>query len=65
MDPANISWLDSHPDDNYWEAYHRRDDTEGDRDIDSPCIPEDFDDNEDVGFVVGRRERLAETCYDV
>jgi hypothetical protein len=64
MDPANISWLESDPDDNYWEAYHRRDDTEGDRDIDSPCIPPDFDDNEDVGFVVGRRERLAEAMYD-
>jgi hypothetical protein len=65
MDPANISWLDSHPDDNYWEAYHRRDNSEGDRDIDSPCIPEDFDDNEDAWNDIRRRERVAEACYDV
>ena len=51
MDPANISWLESDPDDSYWEAHYRRINSEGDRDTDSPSIPADFDDNEDVGFV--------------
>ena len=30
MDPANISWLESNGDDTYWEADHRRSDSEGD-----------------------------------
>ena len=64
MDPANISWLESHPEDTYWEAYHRRTDTEGDWDRDCPCIPPDFDDNEDALNDIRRRERLAEAMYE-
>ena len=64
MDPANISWLDSEPDDTYWEAYHRRSDVEGDWDGSSDSIPPDFDDNEDAWNDQRRRERLAEAIYD-
>ncbi len=64
MDPANISWLDSDPDDTYWEAYHRRSDSEGDWDRSSDSIPPDFDDNEDAWNDQRRRERLAEVEYD-
>ena len=63
MDPANISWLESSPEDTYWEAYHRRTDTEGDWDRDCPCIPADFDDNEDAWNDIRRRERMAEAMY--
>ena len=45
MDIANILWLDSEESDTYWETYHRRGCTEGNRDGSSDAIPEDFDDN--------------------
>ena len=64
MDPANISWLESHPEDTYWETYHRRTDIEGDREPDSPCIPPDFDDNEDAWNDKRRRERVAQAEYE-
>jgi hypothetical protein len=64
MDPANISWLDSNPDDEYWEAHYRRINSEGDRESDSPSIPADFDDNEDAWNDIRRRERVAQAMYD-
>ena len=64
MDPANISWLEAEAHDTYWEAYHRRGNSEGDRDGCSDDVPPDFDDNEDVGNDQRRRERLAEAEYD-
>jgi hypothetical protein len=64
MDPANISWLESETEDTYWEAYHRRSDSEGDRDRSSDDVPPDFDDNEDAWNDLRRRERLAEVEYD-
>ena len=50
--------------DTYWEAYHRRSDSEGDWDRSCDDVPPDFDDNEDVGNDQRRRERLAEVEYD-
>ena len=64
MDPANISWLEASTNDSYWEAYHRRSDSEGDWDGSSDDVPPDFDDNEDAGNDQRRRERLAEVEYD-
>ena len=64
MDPANISWLEASANDSYWEAYHRRSDSEGDRDGSSDDVPPDFDDNEDAWNDQRRRERLAEVEYD-
>ena len=64
MDPSNISRLDSEPTDGNRETDHRRNSSERVEYRDEPCIPPDFDDNEDVGFVDGRKERLAEAMYD-
>ena len=64
MDPANISWLEADADDTYWEAYHRRSDSEGDWDGSSDDVPADLDDNEDAWNDQRRRERLAEVEYD-
>jgi hypothetical protein len=64
MDPANISWLDSKPDDSYWEAHHRRSNSEGDWDGSSDNVPPHFDDNEDAWNDQRRRERVAEAIYD-
>ena len=43
---------------------HRRDSVEGDQLRDEPCIPEDFDDNEDAWNDIARRERLSQACYE-
>jgi len=64
MDLANILWLDSGPDDNYWETYHRRSDSEGDRVRDFYDVSEMFDGNENAWSDLGRHERLAEAMYD-
>ena len=64
MDPGKISWLDSGPEDTYWEAHRRRRDSEGDWDRSSDNVPPDFDDNEDAWNDQRRRERLAEVEYD-
>jgi len=64
MDLANILWLDSEPDDNYWETYHRRSDIEGDRVRDFYDVSEMFDGNENAWSDLGRHERLAEAMYD-
>jgi hypothetical protein len=64
MDPANISWLEAEADDTYWEAHHRRGNTQRYWDGSSDAIPPDFDDNEDAWNDQRRRERLAEAIYD-
>ena len=64
MDPANISWLDSHPDDSYWEAHYRRTYSEGYWErilaVDL-ALPGYY---EEVGDDLRRRERLAEAMYE-
>ena len=64
MDPANISWLEAKADDTYWEAYHRRSDSEGDWDGSSDDVPPDLDDQEDAWNDQRRRERVDEAEYD-
>jgi hypothetical protein len=64
MDPANISWLDSDPDDSYWETYHRRSCTDGNSVSDFYEIREMFDGNENAWAPLARRERMAEACYE-
>ena len=78
MDPANISWLDSDPDESYWEAHHRRSDLDGDC---SECSStrgrqanrsKDRSDElskvsryyEEIGDDLGRHERMAEAMYE-
>ena len=65
MDPANISWLDSDPDDTYWEAYHRRTYTERDWITNFYDVPEMLDGNENAWHALARRERMAEACYEI
>jgi hypothetical protein len=64
MDIANVLWLDSDAKDTYWEAYHRRGDTEGDWDRSGDDVPPDFDDNEDAWNDIRRRERVAQAIYE-
>ena len=67
MDPANISWLEAEGTDSYWEADHRR------SYLESGCLRWDYDSRglsevsryyEEIGDDLGRRERMAEACYD-
>jgi hypothetical protein len=64
MDPANISWLETETTDSYWEAYHRRSDSEGDWDGSSDDVSPYTDDQEDAWNDTRRRERLDEAEYD-
>tara|TARA_R110002012_G_scaffold5360_1_gene24468 strand:- start:864 stop:1061 length:198 start_codon:yes stop_codon:yes gene_type:complete len=65
MDPANISWLEADPTDSYWEAYHRRACPERDWDGDFYDVPEMLDGSENAWTPLGRRQRMAEACYDL
>ena len=64
MDIANILWLDSNLEDNYWETSYRR--SYSDRDWISDCyaVCEMFDGNENAWDDLRRRERVAEAIYD-
>ena len=64
MDINNILWLDSETDDSYWEAHHRRGDTDRDRVSDFYEVREMFDGNQNAWAPLARRERLAEACYE-
>ena len=64
MDPANISWLESDPEDTYWEAHHRRSDPEGSRDAGSNDVSEVSRYYEEIGDDLRRRERMAEAMYE-
>ena len=64
MDLATILWLDSDPEDSYWESSYRRSDSEGHEYRGIFDVPADFDDNEDAWNDQRRRERLAEAEYD-
>jgi hypothetical protein len=64
MDPANISWLESDPDDSYWETYHRRGNSEGDRNTDSSEVSDMSRYYEEIGDDLRRRERMAEAMYE-
>ena len=48
----------------YWQMCHRRDSSEGYQLRDEPCIPPDFDDNEDAWNDIARRERVSQACYE-
>ena len=64
MDIADILWLETNPDDDYWEAYRRRSYSDRDwiRDFYNVC--EMFDGNENAWDAVERRERMAEAEYE-
>jgi hypothetical protein len=64
MDIANILWLDSDPDDNYWETSYRRSYTDRDSVSDFYEVREMFDGNQNAWSPLARHERLAEAMYE-
>ena len=64
MDIANILWLDSNPDDSYWETSYRRSYPEGNSVSDFYEVREMFDGNENAWPSLAGRERLAEAMYE-
>jgi hypothetical protein len=64
MDIANILWLDSNPDDSYWETSYRRSYSDRDSVTDFYQVREMFDGNENAWDDLARRERLAKACYE-
>ena len=64
MDINNILWLDSNPDDEYWEASRRRSYSDRDWIKHFYDVCEMFDGNENAWDAVERRERMAEAEYE-
>ena len=64
MDIANILWLDSNPDDSYWETSYRRSYSDRDSITDFYQVREMFDGNENAWDDLARRERFAKACYE-
>ena len=64
MDIANILWLDSNPDDSYWETSYRRSYSDRDSVSDFYEVREMFDGNQNAWAPLARRERLAEAMYE-
>ena len=64
MDPANISWLESNGDESYWEAHHRRSDSQGYWDTDCIGFSEVSRYYKEIGDDLGRHERMAEAMYE-
>ena len=64
MDIANVLWLESDPEDNYWETSHRRSYSDRDWIRDFYDVCEMFDGNENAWDAVERRERMAQVEYE-
>ena len=64
MDPATILWLDSDPNDSYWETCYRRSNSDRDWIEDFYAVRDLFEGNENAWDDLGRRERLAEAEYE-
>ena len=64
MDLATILWLDSKPEDNYWETSYRRSYSDRDwiRNFYNVC--EMFDGNVNAWDAIERRERMAQVEYE-
>jgi hypothetical protein len=65
MGITNTSRMETQVFDRYWEAYYRRTSSEGYRHSGCFAVPADFDDNEDAGNDIRRRERVAQACYEL
>jgi hypothetical protein len=64
MDIANVLWLESNPEDNYWETSYRRSYSDRDWIRDFYDVCEMFDGNENAWDAVERRERMAQVEYE-
>jgi hypothetical protein len=65
MDTPDTFWLDTNPDDEYWEAYYRRDHTDRDQQSLLEAMSETFGSHEEAWNDIRRRERMAQAIYDV
>ena len=65
MDTPDTLRLEADPDDEYWEAYHRRDYTDRDQQSLLEAMSETFGSPEEAWNDIRRRERMAQACYDV
>ena len=64
MDTPDAFWLDTNPDDNYWEAYYKRDYTERDKQSILEAMSETFRSDEEAWDDLRRRERLSQIMYE-
>ena len=64
MDIANILWLDSKPEDRYWETAYRRSYSDRDCISDFYEVREMFDGNENAWTSLEWHERMAEAMYE-
>ena len=64
MDTPDTFWLDTGPQDTYWEAYYRRDYSEGDKQSLLEAMSETFGSDEEAWDDLRRRERLAQVIHD-
>jgi hypothetical protein len=65
MDTPDTFWLDTNPDDNYWEAYYRRDYSERDKLTLLEAMSETFRSDKEAWDDLRRRERMEQIMYDV
>ena len=65
MDTPDTFWLDTDPDDNYWEAYYKRDYTERDKLSLLEAMSKTFSSDEEAWDDLRRRERLSQIMYEI
>ena len=65
MDTPDAFWLDTDPDDSYWEAYYRRDYTDRDQQSLLEAMSSSFGSDKEAWNDIRRRERMAQAMYDV
>ena len=65
MDTPDTFWLDTDPDDSYWEAYYRRDYTERDKQSLLEAMSETFGSDKEAWNDLRRRERMAQIMYEI
>ena len=64
MDTPDTFWLGTDPDDNYWEAYYKRDYTERDKLSLLEAMSKTFRSDEEAWDDLRRRERLSQIMYE-
>jgi len=64
MDTPDTFWLDTNPDDNYWEAYYRRDYSERDKQSILEAMSETFRSDKEAWDDLRRRERMEQIMYE-
>ena len=65
MDTPDVFWLDTDPDDSYWEAYYRRDHTDRDEQSVLEAMCEAAGSNKEAWDAFRRDQRMAQAMYEV